>query len=102
MPSPVSVTVTVTLIASTTADTVERTGKMVRGRDRVVTDGPYPESKDLVGGYSLIEAKDLEQAAERAKGCPTFDLGGVVEGERRRRKAETPHRPSFLLRRSFV
>ncbi len=54
-------------------------GKCVRGKQKVVTDGPYAESKDLVGGYTLVEAKDLAQAAELAKGCPTFETGGMVE-----------------------
>lgn len=58
---------------------LEETGKVVSGKQKVVTDGPYPESKDLVGGYTLIEAKDLSQAAELSKGCPIFDSGGLVE-----------------------
>jgi hypothetical protein len=57
---------------------LEETGKVVR-RDKTVTDGPYAESKDLVGGYTLVEAKDLGQAAELSKGCPIFDNGGFVE-----------------------
>lgn len=58
---------------------LEQTGKVVRGKDKVVTDGPYAESKDLVGGYTLIEAKDLSEAAELSKGCPIFLTGGLVE-----------------------
>jgi hypothetical protein len=54
-------------------------GKVVRGKQKVVTDGPYPESKDVVGGYTLITARDLAQAAELSKGCPIFDTDGVVE-----------------------
>jgi len=58
---------------------LEPTGKVVRGKQKVVTDGPYPESKDLVGGYTLVEAKDLSQAAELSKGCPIFEYDGLVE-----------------------
>lgn len=60
---------------------LEDEGKVVRsnGGRRVVTDGPYPESKDIVGGFTLIEAKDLSEAAELAGGCPIFDRGGLVE-----------------------
>jgi hypothetical protein len=58
---------------------LERTGKVVRGKPKVVTDGPYAESKDLVGGYTLVEAKDLSHAAELSKGCPIFESGGLVE-----------------------
>jgi hypothetical protein len=55
------------------------TGKTIRGRDRVVTDGPYAESKDLVSGAVLVEAASLDEAAELARGCPIFELGGSVE-----------------------
>ncbi|MGA8474781.1 MAG: YciI family protein [Candidatus Cybelea sp.] len=58
---------------------LEGEGKVVRGKGRSVTDGPYPESKDIVGGFSLIEARDLAHAAELAGGCPIFDTDGVVE-----------------------
>jgi hypothetical protein len=58
---------------------LEHEGKVVRGKQKVVTDGPYTESKDLVGGYTLVEAKDLAHAAELSKGCPIFDSGGLVE-----------------------
>jgi len=58
---------------------LEPTGKVVRGKDKVVTDGPFAESKDLVGGYTLVEAKDLSQAAELSKSCPIFEAGGFVE-----------------------
>jgi hypothetical protein len=57
---------------------LERTGKVVRGKQKTVTDGPYAE-KDLVGGYTLIEAKDLAQATELSTGCPIFEFGGLVE-----------------------
>ena len=57
---------------------LEREGKLVRGTGQNVTDGPYAE-KDLVGGYSLMEAKDLAQATELSKGCPILERGGAVE-----------------------
>jgi hypothetical protein len=57
---------------------LERTGKTLRGAKRDITDGPYAE-KDLVGGFTLIEARDLAHAAELARGCPILDGGGAVE-----------------------
>lgn len=54
-------------------------GKVVRGKQKTVTDGPYAETKDAVGGYTVIEAKDLAQAAELSKGCPIFEYDGIVE-----------------------
>ena len=56
---------------------LELTGKSVKGKS--VTDGPYAEAKDLVCGYTLVEAKDLAHAAELSSGCPIFDDGGLVE-----------------------
>jgi hypothetical protein len=58
---------------------LEPGGKVVRGKQRAITDGPYPESKDIVGGYTLIEADNLQQAAELAGGCPIFEFDGLVE-----------------------
>jgi hypothetical protein len=57
---------------------LERTGKLVSGKSKTVTDGPFVE-KDMVGGYTLIEAQDIAQATELAMGCPIFEHGGQVE-----------------------
>jgi hypothetical protein len=57
---------------------LERSGKIVNN-GRMVTDGPFAEAKDVVGGYSLIKARDISEAAELAKGCPILDRGGGVE-----------------------
>jgi hypothetical protein len=58
---------------------LEPAGKFVRGSKKTVTDGPYAETKDIVGGYTLIEARDLDQAVELSKGCPIFESEGGVE-----------------------
>ena len=42
----------------------------------LVTDGPFAETKEALGGYYLIEAKDLDQALEVGKLCPA-EFGGV-------------------------
>ena len=55
---------------------LEPAGKLVTSK--TVTDGPYAE-KDLVGGFSLVEARDLAQAAELSRGCPILERGGAVE-----------------------
>jgi hypothetical protein len=54
-------------------------GKTLRGRDKVVTDGPYAESKDLVSGTLIVEAASLDEAAEFALGCPILEYNGSVE-----------------------
>jgi hypothetical protein len=58
---------------------LEKTGKLVKGKQKTVTDGPFAEAKDVVGGYTLIEARDLAQAVELSKGCPIFEVDGAVE-----------------------
>ena len=54
-------------------------GAVVRGRNAVVTDGPYAEAKDMVLGFIVVEATDLAQAAELARTCPIVLGGGAIE-----------------------
>jgi hypothetical protein len=54
-------------------------GKTVKGKKPVVTDGPFAETKELVGGYFVVKAASIEEAAELAKGFPDFELGGSVQ-----------------------
>src|SRR5262249_10293028 len=58
---------------------LERAGKVVRGKQKSVHDGPYAEAKDIVNGFTLIEAKDLPHAVELSTGCPILEAGGSVE-----------------------
>ena len=58
---------------------LERSGKVVRGQQKTVTDGPFTEAKDLVGGFTLIEARDIDQAVDLSRGCPILEGGGSVE-----------------------
>jgi len=58
---------------------LEGDGKVVSGKQKIVNDGPYAEAKDVIGGYIVIEARDLAQAAEISKGCPILEVGGSVE-----------------------
>jgi hypothetical protein len=58
---------------------LELGGKLVKGAQKIITDGPFTESKDIVGGYSVIEANDIDQAVELSFGCPILEGGGTVE-----------------------
>ena len=51
-------------------------GRQLRGRNRLVTDGPFAEAKDIVLGFILVEAKDLDEAIGIAKDVPAPN-GGV-------------------------
>ena len=56
---------------------LEAEGKVVTGS--VITDGPFAEGTEVVGGYLLLPANDLAHATEMAKGCPVHEMGGTVE-----------------------
>jgi len=53
-------------------------GKVVT-RGKIVTDGPFAESKELIGGYFIVKADSLEAATEIAKSSPDLPYGGTVE-----------------------
>ena len=57
---------------------LEPAGSVVR-RDRSVTDGPFAETKDIVLGFIVVEARDLAQATDLAAGCPLLAGEGSVE-----------------------
>ena len=59
-------------------DALTPEGKVVRA-NKVVTDGPFVESKEIVGGYSIVKADSLAAAVELAQGCPALSYGGDVE-----------------------
>jgi hypothetical protein len=59
-------------------DALTEEGRVVNAK-KVVTDGPFVESKEIVGGYSIVKADTIDAAAELAKGCPILLTGGNVE-----------------------
>jgi hypothetical protein len=54
-------------------------GAVVEDQRGTVHDGPYAESKEIVIGYTIVEARDLAQASALASGCPVLASGGLVE-----------------------
>lgn len=56
-----------------------RRGRSVRVRDGkpIVTDGPFTETKEAVGGFDLIECESLEEAVEIAAGHPVAEIGTI-------------------------
>lgn len=59
---------------------LEPTGKVLREPGAtVITDGPYAEAKEIVGGYILINAANLDEAVAIARGCPGLDYRMAVE-----------------------
>lgn len=53
-------------------------GKMIRS-GTVITDGPYTEGKEMLGGYIIAKAASIDEAVELAKACPILTYGGNVE-----------------------
>jgi hypothetical protein len=45
----------------------------------IITDGPYAEGKEVVGGYLVVKANSLDEAVELAKSCPGLTTGHTVE-----------------------
>jgi len=60
------------LQSATTASTVR-----VRGERRMVTDGPFAETKEQIGGFFLIEANDLDEAVQIAAKWPSARIGAI-------------------------
>ncbi len=58
---------------------LENEAYSIRGKEKLVTDGPFIEAKELVSGFYIINANSLEEAIELSKGCPILRLGGSVE-----------------------
>ena len=56
-------------------------GRVLRSKNGQVrvTDGPYSETKEVLGGYYIIEAASYEQAIERSRDCPHLEYGGTIE-----------------------
>lgn len=55
-------------------------GKLVSGKGgKTVTDGPYTEGKEVVGGFFIIKAKDLNEAVAISKDSPDYEFGGTVQ-----------------------
>ena len=55
-------------------------GKLLSGKGgKTVTDGPYTEGKEVVGGFFIINAKDMDEAVTIAKDCPDYELGASVQ-----------------------
>jgi hypothetical protein len=62
------------------AQPLDQTGRQVTGTAKVVTDGPFIEGKEMVGGYLMCKATDYNEAVEISKGCPILEFDdGCVE-----------------------
>ncbi len=51
-------------------------GSKVVHHDKNVTNGPFGEIKETLGGYTIVKAESVEEAVEFAKGCPVLQAEG--------------------------
>ncbi len=59
---------------------LEPQGKVISGKNgKIVTDGPFAESKEAIGGYFLLRVDTLEEALAIARDCPGLPHGAKVE-----------------------
>ncbi len=58
---------------------LQREGKVVEKAGKVITDAPFAEGNEIVGGYLMVKADNLDHATELSKACPIFEHEGSVE-----------------------
>jgi hypothetical protein len=64
---------------ATAGQPLQREGRVITKNGRTISDGPYAESKEAIGGYFLLNVTSMEEAVQIAKGCPGLDVGITVE-----------------------
>ena len=56
----------------------EGQGRVMKGAGAVkVTDGPYAEAREVIGGLFIVEAKNYDEVVELSKTCPHLDFGTI-------------------------
>lgn len=65
--------------AHVASEPFQPTGKQVSGRKKTVTDGPFGDAKEIIGGCTIVQAKDINDAVEIAKSCPILESNANVE-----------------------
>jgi hypothetical protein len=54
-------------------------GKLIQGKNKSVTDGPYTEGKELVGGFFIVNATDMNEAVKLCDDYPDYEIGGSIQ-----------------------
>lgn len=54
-------------------------GKFVENKGEIITNGPFAEGAEVVGGYLIVSADNIDHAVEISKQCPIFEYGGNIE-----------------------
>lgn len=54
-------------------------GQVVGSDGKTITDGPFAEGAEIVGGYLIVKAENLQEATKLSLGCPIFEHEGTLE-----------------------
>lgn len=54
-------------------------GKLIKGKNKTVTDGPYTEGKEIVGGFFVVNAADITEAIKLCDDYPDYENGGSIQ-----------------------
>jgi hypothetical protein len=61
------------------SEPLEPTGKYVSGTKKAVTDAPFGAAKEIIGGCTIVQANNINEAVEIAKGCPILASNATIE-----------------------
>lgn len=61
------------------AEALENTGVIVTAKNGALTDGPFVETKEMIGGYYVFTARDLDEAVAIGRNCPALTYGDSIE-----------------------
>ena len=53
--------------------------RLIKKSGKIQVDGPFTETKEIIGGYFIIKAETLAEATNIAQQCPVFNFDGMVE-----------------------
>ena len=54
-------------------------GKLIKGKSKTVTDGPYTEGKEVVGGFFVLNADNYDEAVKLCDDYPGYEHGGSIQ-----------------------
>jgi len=54
-------------------------GKLIKGKSKTVTDGPYTEGKEIVGGYFILNAENYDEVVKLCDDYPDYENGGIIQ-----------------------
>ncbi|MGC4102461.1 YciI family protein [Ferruginibacter sp.] len=60
------------------SEKLKRAGKKVNGAMKIVNDNPF-EAQEIIGGCTIVLAKDFDEAVEIAKACPILHTNATIE-----------------------